>query len=83
VYDQTLILNPDFSLNKTAYEIYGQPWQSATSVIYYFGISLSIGATIVHICLWHGAEIWGGFMDWYRGRPIDVSVLYRACESSF
>jgi hypothetical protein len=71
VYDQTLILNPDFSLNKTAVEVYGHPWQSASSVIYYLGISLSIGATIVHIALWHGREIWDNFMNTFRRAPID------------
>jgi hypothetical protein len=72
IYDQTLILDPvNFSLNKTAYEQYGQPWQSGSSVIYYLGISMSIGATIVHIMLWHGKEIWASFRDTFQRKPID------------
>ncbi|KAF8522689.1 OPT oligopeptide transporter protein-domain-containing protein, partial [Hysterangium stoloniferum] len=43
IYDQTLILNPDFSLNRTAFEIVGQPWQSGSIVIRHLGINLSIG----------------------------------------
>lgn len=71
IYDQTLILNPDYSLNKTAYEIYGQPWQSGSTVIYNLGINMSIGATFVHIALWHGTDIWGAFMDYVHRRPVD------------
>jgi hypothetical protein len=40
-------------------------------VIYYLGISMSIGATIVHIGLWHGKEIWATFMDSFHGKPVD------------
>ncbi|KZT64582.1 peptide transporter MTD1 [Daedalea quercina L-15889] len=71
IYDQTLILNPDYSLNKTAFEIYGQPWQSGSTVIYNLGINMSIGATFVHIGLWHGQEIWGAFWDYVKRRPVD------------
>jgi hypothetical protein len=72
VYNQSQILNPvDFSLNKTAYAEYGQPWQAGSSVMYYFGISMSIGATLVHIGLWHGKEIWASFRDSWQGKPID------------
>lgn len=33
----------DFSLNRTAFDLVGQPWQSGSSVIYSLGINLSIG----------------------------------------
>ncbi|KZT67204.1 peptide transporter MTD1 [Daedalea quercina L-15889] len=67
IYNQNLILNADLSLNKTALEIYGQPWQSGSTVIYNLGINLSIGATIVHIALWHGRDIY----DAIKREPID------------
>jgi hypothetical protein len=41
VYDQLLILNPDFSLNRTAYEIYGQPWQAGSQVVFLFGSAIA------------------------------------------
>ncbi|KAF8512081.1 OPT oligopeptide transporter [Hysterangium stoloniferum] len=69
IYDQTLILNPDFSLNRTAFEIVGQPWQSGSTVIFHLGINLSIGATFVHIGLWHGKEV--GSISSFRGKLID------------
>lgn len=71
IYDQNLILNPDLSLNKTAYEIQGQPWQSGSTIIYNLGVNLSIGATFVHIGLWHGKEIYAAFRDYFRGDPIN------------
>ncbi|EPT00110.1 OPT oligopeptide transporter [Fomitopsis schrenkii] len=70
IYDQNLILTADQSLNKTAYEIYGQPWQSGSTVIYNFGLNLSIGAMFVHIGLWHGKELWTAFWDYLRGKPV-------------
>ncbi|PCH38587.1 peptide transporter MTD1 [Wolfiporia cocos MD-104 SS10] len=69
IYDQTLILTADQSLNKTAYELVGQPWQSGSTVIYNLGVNLSIGATFVHIGLWHGKELWATFMDYIKGTP--------------
>lgn len=71
IYDQNLILNPDFSLNKTAYDIVGQPWQSGSTVIYNLGVNLSVGATFVHIGLWYGKDIYSAFMDYFHGRTID------------
>ncbi|KAH9842362.1 OPT oligopeptide transporter [Rhodofomes roseus] len=70
IYDQNLILTADQSLNKTAYAIYGQPWQSGSTVIYNFGVNLSIGAMFVHIGLWHGKEIWTAFWDYLRSKPV-------------
>ncbi|KIJ51977.1 hypothetical protein M422DRAFT_776315 [Sphaerobolus stellatus SS14] len=69
IYDQNLILNPDFSLNKTAFEIVGQPWQSGSTVIFNLGANLSIGATFVHIGLWYGKDLYKAFSDYLRGTP--------------
>ncbi|GJJ10991.1 hypothetical protein Clacol_005220 [Clathrus columnatus] len=63
--------NSDFSLNRTAFDLVGQPWQSGSSVIYSLGINLSIGATFVHIGLWYGKEIWQAFYDYIKGKPND------------
>jgi len=71
VYDQTVVLNPDQSLNKTAFEIYGQPWLTGSSVIYNLGINMSIGACFAHIGLWYGKDIAGAFMDYIRRIPVD------------
>ncbi|KIJ55709.1 hypothetical protein M422DRAFT_220506 [Sphaerobolus stellatus SS14] len=70
IYDQNLILNSDFSLNRTAFEFYGQPWQSGSSIIYNIGVSLAIGATFVHVALWYGKDIWTAFIKYLRGDPV-------------
>ncbi|KAI0925229.1 hypothetical protein AcW2_005905 [Taiwanofungus camphoratus] len=69
IYDQSLILTPDNGLNKTAYELVGQPWQSG-STIYNIGLNLSIGATFVHIGLWHGKEMYTAFVQYLKGKPV-------------
>ncbi|KAL6306111.1 OPT oligopeptide transporter [Sparassis latifolia] len=79
IYDQNLILNADYSLNKTAYAIVGQPWQSGSTVIYNLGINLSIGATFMHIGLWYGPTIWKAFKDYFTGQPID-DLHYRRMQ---
>lgn len=81
IYNQNLILNPDFSLNKTALEELGQPWLSGSTVIFNIGVNLSIGATLTHIGLWHGKEIYGAFRNHLKGvitdRHYDVMKKYR------
>lgn len=71
IYDQNLILTPDLSLNKTAVEILGTPWQSGSTVIFNLGLNLAIGATFVHIGLWHGKELYTAFLDYFRGKLVD------------
>ncbi|GAA5984935.1 hypothetical protein JCM10908_002459 [Rhodotorula pacifica] len=58
VYDQSLILNADYSLNRSALEIYGLPWYAPTNAIYYVGCNLAIGATFTHIALWYWRPVY-------------------------
>jgi hypothetical protein len=51
IYDQTLILTPDFQLNKTALDIFGLPQYAGSNAIYYLGCNLAIGATLTHVGL--------------------------------
>ncbi|KAF8526881.1 OPT oligopeptide transporter [Hysterangium stoloniferum] len=71
IYNQSLILNPDFSLNRTAFEIVGQPWLSGSSVIFNLGITLAIGATFTHIALWYGKDLLSAAMDYFKGTPVN------------
>ncbi|KAH9941492.1 OPT oligopeptide transporter [Amylocystis lapponica] len=70
IYDQSLILDEHFALNKTAYAIVGQPWLSSSNVILTLGVNMSIGATFVHIGLWYGKEVYAAFMSYLRGKPV-------------
>ncbi|SGY39352.1 BQ5605_C003g02205 [Microbotryum silenes-dioicae] len=56
-YDQSLILDDKFQLNKTALAIQGLPWYSTTTAIYYLGCNLAIGCSITHIVLWFRPQI--------------------------
>ncbi|KAH9941493.1 OPT oligopeptide transporter [Amylocystis lapponica] len=76
IYDQNLILDSNFALNRTAYEIVGQPWQSTSTVIYNIGINLSIGATFVHIGLWYGKDLFIAFRDYLQNKPVH-DIHYR------
>lgn len=67
IYDQTLILNPDFSLNRTALAEQGPPWLAASTVLFNIGTNMAVGATIIHIALWYGKDIWGAFSNHIRG----------------
>lgn len=67
VYDQTLILNSDYSLNETALEEQGLPWYATSNAIYYLGSNLAIGATFGHVVCWFLPAIISAFKE-YRTR---------------
>ena len=50
-YDQTLILNDDFTLNEGKLAVVGLPWYSATQTVAKIGASLSFGATSAFLFL--------------------------------
>ncbi|GAA5912995.1 hypothetical protein JCM6882_008892 [Rhodosporidiobolus microsporus] len=56
-YDQMSILNADYSLNETLLAEQGVPWLTPSYGLFYLGCNLAIGATIMHIALWHGDAI--------------------------
>ncbi|PBK76799.1 OPT oligopeptide transporter [Armillaria solidipes] len=57
-YDQTLILDADYSINATKLEAVGLPFMAGTQVISKIGASLSFGATVTHMVLWNGKQVW-------------------------
>ncbi|KAJ3391554.1 hypothetical protein HDU80_011014, partial [Chytriomyces hyalinus] len=57
-YAQKKILNSDFTLNETKYANYGQPYYAGAWAFNTMGYALGISATVVHVCLWHGREMW-------------------------
>ncbi|KAI9324115.1 OPT oligopeptide transporter [Zopfochytrium polystomum] len=61
VYDQTLILDANNQLNKTALDEVGLPYFSATNAYYLLVNNMSITAAVTHTLLWNHAEIFGAF----------------------
>ncbi|KAF7347691.1 OPT oligopeptide transporter [Mycena venus] len=57
-YQQDLILNDDFTLNTEKLAIQGLPWFSTSYAIAKIGGSLSFGATVTHMILWNGKQVW-------------------------
>ncbi|GAA5928903.1 hypothetical protein JCM1841_001289 [Sporobolomyces salmonicolor] len=66
-YDQSLILNPDYSLNETGLAEQGIPWYAPTNAVYYLGCNLAIGATLTHVAIWYAKPIIEAFKR-YRDR---------------
>ncbi|RIB05858.1 OPT oligopeptide transporter protein [Gigaspora rosea] len=62
IYNQTRIIDPATgSLNVTAYENYSPVFISVTLVICYGFSFMQLPATICHVILFHGKEIWNQF----------------------
>ncbi|KAI8610120.1 peptide transporter MTD1 [Chytriomyces sp. MP71] len=57
-YNQKKILDADFTLNLTKYQAYGQPYYAGAWAFNTMGYALGISATLVHVLLWHGKEMW-------------------------
>ncbi|GAA6017890.1 hypothetical protein JCM10207_003489 [Rhodosporidiobolus poonsookiae] len=57
LYDQTTILNADYSLNETALAEQGLPWYSTSMALYYLACDLALGATITHCALWYFPQV--------------------------
>lgn len=69
IYDQSTILNADFSLNRTLLAEQGLPWYATTNAIYYLGQNMALGATFTHCVLWYGRDVLEAFKG-YRSRTL-------------
>ncbi|KAJ3707049.1 hypothetical protein LUZ61_010754 [Rhynchospora tenuis] len=68
-YDITSIVNDKFELDVGAYEQQGRIHLSALFALVY-GLSFAtIAATLSHIALFHGREIYQRFRESYKGKP--------------
>lgn len=69
VYNVSQVLNQDGSLDLQGYRNYSPPFLGA-SFAFVYGLSFaSITSALVHVYLWHGADIWAAV----KGRqPMDI-----------
>ncbi|KAE9394953.1 OPT oligopeptide transporter [Gymnopus androsaceus JB14] len=74
-YPQTEVLNADFTLNEEKLAAVGLPWYAATQIVTKIGTSLSFGATITHIIIWNGKELWHALLA-ARVRDIETCTHY-------
>ncbi|KZP23288.1 OPT superfamily oligopeptide transporter [Athelia psychrophila] len=60
-YNQLLILNSDFEVDKTLLAEQGLPYYSSTWVVYLIASNLGMGATFVHMFLWNYSDLQGAW----------------------
>jgi len=58
VYDTSKILTPDFTFNQTAYEEYSPLFLPATFTMSYAMSFAALIATVTHVALFYGPDIW-------------------------
>lgn len=58
VYPQHRVLNPDNTLNQTMLDQVGPPSFTATSAVNYVFINFAVTASITHVALYYGKDIW-------------------------
>lgn len=56
-YNVSRVLNPDYTLNVTAYEAYSAPYMGAGLSIFFTTAFAMFPALIVHVLLYHGPEL--------------------------
>ncbi|EEU33548.1 uncharacterized protein NECHADRAFT_105765 [Fusarium vanettenii 77-13-4] len=56
-YNETAIMNPDFTVNNNAVDEAGLPYLTATYVNYLITSNAGLTATLVHMLLWNYAEV--------------------------
>ncbi|KAF9262064.1 OPT oligopeptide transporter [Marasmius fiardii PR-910] len=71
-YNQTLILNDDFTLNEEKLAAYGLPWFAASQAIAKIGASISIGASVTHILIWNGRTVWRTIKKGRKNAVVDA-----------
>lgn len=75
-YDQSLILNDDNSLNRTKLADVGLPYFTTTYAVSQMCFNFSLGAALVHVCLWHWADLKRG--EFLR-RSVHITSVLTTC----
>ncbi|KAI9335965.1 OPT oligopeptide transporter protein-domain-containing protein [Obelidium mucronatum] len=84
-YNQTKILTATNSLDEAAYAKYGQPYYSTSWAFNTMMQNMSVTAGIVHVALWHGADIVAAvkhvFAKKAENAPIEENAVGEVDES--
>lgn len=72
VYDITSIIDSDFHLDIAAYEREGTLYLSTFFVMTYGVGFAALTATIMHVCLFHGSEIWEQSKSSFKEKKMDI-----------
>jgi hypothetical protein len=75
-YPQKSVLNADNSLNETLYAEVGSPKFATSFAASYVYLNIGVSATIVHVALFYGKDIWRQFRG-SRQENIDEDIHVR------
>ncbi|KAF7732472.1 hypothetical protein EC973_003217 [Apophysomyces ossiformis] len=70
-YPQAKVLNADNSLNMTKYQEIGPAYYSTLYGVQYIFINMGVTATISHVALFYGKDIWKAFSEQWKRRNAD------------
>jgi OPT family oligopeptide transporter len=73
VYNQTLILNDNFEVDKTLLAEQGLPFYAGTWVVQLLATNLSMGATFMHLLIWNRDDLRGA---WSWMSPSSLRIMY-------
>ncbi|KIM40535.1 hypothetical protein M413DRAFT_72764 [Hebeloma cylindrosporum] len=74
VYDQLLILNDKFEVDKTLLEQQGLPFYAGTWVVQLLSTNLAIGATFCHLLIWNRDDM---RKAWSWVSPSEIKRIYQ------
>ncbi|KJA26235.1 hypothetical protein HYPSUDRAFT_307929 [Hypholoma sublateritium FD-334 SS-4] len=74
VYDQLLILNDKFEVDKTLLAEQGLPFYAATWVVQLLTTNLGMGATFTHLLIWNFDDLKGA---WNWATPSGIRALWK------
>jgi hypothetical protein len=69
VYDQTLILKPDFTIDEDKFAAEGVPYLTGTYIAYLITSNAGLTATLVHMLLWNWDDLKGAW-SWAHPRNL-------------
>ncbi|CEJ01109.1 Putative OPT family small oligopeptide transporter [Rhizopus microsporus] len=80
-YPQKAVLNPDMSINATALEEIGYPQFAAVYAFSYIVLNFGVTATISHVFLFYGKQIWRQFRQaWKSSVNKDMDIHQRLMQ---
>ncbi|ORX53662.1 OPT family small oligopeptide transporter [Hesseltinella vesiculosa] len=77
LYPQHDVLNADNSLNQTKLEHVGHPHFSTWGAVTYVFINFAVTASISHVALYHGRDIWDSMRN-FKNQKMDVHMRLMA-----
>ncbi|KAG2192270.1 hypothetical protein INT47_003859 [Mucor saturninus] len=84
VYPQTSVLNPDNSLNHILFAEVGNPSFATSNVLAYVYTNFGVTASITHVALYHGKDIWTTFRNLRKkisGGDVEIDIHMKLMQA--